>query len=94
MIKECEHCGKVFYTRKKTKKYCSKRCKSESLQLQREKDGQLCWRCNNACGGCLWSKKLKPIKGWTAVPVTIKDSMGDISTYKITDCPQFEVLKW
>lgn len=26
----------------------------------------LCWSCKNACGGCSWSKSLKPVEGWVA----------------------------
>lgn len=26
----------------------------------------LCWTCENACGGCSWSKKFEPVEGWKA----------------------------
>ncbi len=53
------------------------------------KDTQLCWKCKRATGGCGWSRSGKPIKGWDAEKVTLKDLEGDIRTYKIKKCPLF-----
>lgn len=88
-IKKCECCGKKFLSKSNLKKYCSKSCKSEARKRKQEENEQLCWRCKNACGGCDWSKHLKPIGGWIAELITIKDSMGDFSSYKIHKCPEF-----
>lgn len=55
--------------------------------------GTLCWKCNNTCGGCSWSKSFKPVKGWTAKKTMVKDSVELIESYIVIDCPKFEPLK-
>jgi hypothetical protein len=51
---------------------------------------QLCWRCQNACGNCSWSKELKPVDGWQATKIKINDSRNrNIYSYSITKCPLF-----
>ena len=53
----------------------------------------LCWDCAKACGGCRWSKKLKPVPGWTAEHFeAVLYSNGYIKrdTYIVTACPEFE----
>ena len=89
MLKSCEVCGKVIYVRSNWRKYCSKKCRLEAIQEKREREGQLCWRCKNACGNCSWSRNFEPVEGWKASPYIVKDSMGDIHTYEIVECPQF-----
>lgn len=86
----CEECERKFYSKNPNKKHCSKRCKLVALRRRQIKNEQLCWSCGNSCGGCLWSSCLKPIKGWEAIPVVVKDSEGDIRTYKIKKCPQYK----
>lgn len=88
-VKKCEHCGKTFPTNRSTQEYCSKKCRIEARRLKSETKGQLCWKCENACAGCSWSKNLIPVVGWDAVRVVVKDSMGDFDTYRIKKCPQF-----
>lgn len=88
-VKICECCGKRFLSKTISKKCCSKVCAKKLTQIRREENGQLCWKCKNACGGCDWSKYFKPVKGWTAQPTIVKDSMGDFLSYKITKCPEF-----
>lgn len=88
-VKICECCGEKFLSRSNLKKYCSKNCAREMSYRRLEEDKQLCWRCKKACGGCNWSKYLKPVDGWTAEPTIIKDSMGDIPSYMIKKCPEF-----
>ena len=88
-VKICEYCGKRFVTRSDIKKYCCKSCAKEAARKRRAEDGQLCWRCKNACGGCSWSRELKPVDGWTAEPTIVKDSNGDFPSYKIKKCPEF-----
>ena len=93
MLKSCEVCGKVIYARSKCRKYCSQKCKHEALQTKREGDGQICWNCKNACGGCSWSAEFEPVEGWNASPAIVKDSLGDIYTYEIKECPQFKFIR-
>lgn len=85
----CAFCGKQFLSISITKKYCCHECKKSDALQKREEKKQLCWRCKNACGGCSWSAFLKPVDGWDATPVIIKDSTGNISSYKIQKCPKF-----
>ena len=87
--KICECCGKKFLTKYKLKKYCTNVCAKEMAQRKRDENGQPCWRCKNACGGCNWSQCLKPVDGWVAIPVTTKDPEGGIRTYDIKTCPKF-----
>ena len=85
----CEHCGRVFPTIYHSQKYCSKSCRIDAKEVKTESEGQLCWRCKNACGGCSWSQHLIPIKGWLAKKSIIHDNDGDIRTYEIEFCPEF-----
>lgn len=88
-VQVCKHCEKKFLTRSKTKQFCCQKCKEAYLMKRREERGQLCWRCEKACGGCSWSDELNPVKGWTAKPVVVKDSEGAIRSYNIKKCPEF-----
>ena len=59
-----------------------------------EQRQQLCWRCQNACGGCNWSARLEPVPGWTATPhrrIYRDAKLGKriIDSYIIKSCPQF-----
>lgn len=47
---------------------------------------QLCWMCAKATGECNWSKKLKPVKGWTAKRV----HHDKWESWLVKDCPEFE----
>lgn len=54
----------------------------------------ICFDCQNACGGCSWSEKFEPVPGWTAKKVTQKTHLHKgavrwIETYHITACPEF-----
>ena len=88
MILICQTCGKVFKYKYK-KKYCSHECRVVVTKIRTDANGQLCWRCAKACGGCSWSSSLTPVEGWEAEPHLIKDATGDINTYKIRKCPLF-----
>ena len=46
----------------------------------------LCWDCARATGGCPWSDRLRPVKGWTAIP-TRKNTM--LASYIVIECPGF-----
>lgn len=104
--KICANCGKAFYGIRNTK-YCSKVCRYEyqdKLKTKRQKEKkqkrnkkyskneQPCWTCKKACGGCRWSDKLKPVKGWVAIKVKRKDDTGEknLTGYKIISCPEHE----
>lgn len=88
-VKVCEECDEIFTTTYKGKLYCSKSCRISAIRSKMEENSQPCWRCQNACGGCSWSKNLTPVDGWKAEQVDVKDKEGVIRTYKITFCPQF-----
>lgn len=54
----------------------------------------LCWRCQKACGGpngCSWFNGFKPIKGWDAIPETMRlNGIHDGKTaYTVLKCPEF-----
>jgi hypothetical protein len=57
----------------------------------------ICFDCQNACGGCSWSEldpetgktRFEPVLGWTAEPVTLNLGWCIERTYHITACPQF-----
>ena len=62
---------------------------------------QLCWKCQNACGGCPWTEvdpvakkvRFEPVPGWTAKPVKRITTSGCekiiVDTYSIKACPLF-----
>lgn len=45
----------------------------------------LCWDCKKACGGCCWSAKLIPVKGWQAM----ETQKAEYSSYLVMACPEF-----
>ena len=63
----------------------------------------ICFDCQNACGGCSWTEidpatkrpRFEPVPGWTAKPVLLiigrdkgnKERIAE--TYHVTKCPQF-----
>ena len=64
--------------------------------------GQLCWSCQNACGGCSWSElnpdtkkpRFEPVPGWNAK--LIQKNFGShksgpviMDTYAIKECPSY-----
>lgn len=56
-----------------------------------EQKQTLCWTCQNAVPdstgelGCSWSRRLKPVEGWTAVETTNTTT----TTYRVIDCPEY-----
>ncbi len=52
----------------------------------------LCWKCQNSCCRCSWSKSFKPVQGWTATPTVIQGKLKTdiIHSYFVTDCPLFK----
>lgn len=63
----------------------------------------ICFECQNACGGCEWSEvdpqtekiRFAPVPGWTAKPTAIrKISAGDdIKSFHVTACPKFQPMR-
>lgn len=66
------------------------------------KSNELCFNCQNACGGCSWSAldpatnkpKYEPVPGWTAKKVMLKVGYAHgkvtwVQTYHIKACPQY-----
>lgn len=53
----------------------------------------ICWDCRNSTtGGCRWSRKLKPVKGWVAEEKCIKDGIG--RSFLVRECPEFVRDSW
>lgn len=50
----------------------------------------ICWDCKNAVpdekNGCSWSRELKPVDGWTAMP----PRSGVKGSYKVIKCPKYK----
>ena len=88
-VKICECCGKRFFSKSNSRKYCCKDCGREMTRRRQEEFGQLCWQCKNAYCRCGWTRYSIPVDGWTAEYTTVKDSKGDFSSFKIKNCPEF-----
>ena len=100
----CPVCGNV-YTRVGQAKYCSDKCLNKSKLIrqantrreERAKNPKprwgetLCWTCQNACGGCSWSKSFTPVEGWKAKPTQIKTVYNDVfeESYRVIECPEY-----
>jgi len=50
---------------------------------------QPCWTCQNACGGCSWSRSFKPVEGWTAEKTFLQSNGEYAESYKIIKCPEY-----
>lgn len=90
---QCCICQKWFATTSSKRNTCSKertaiRNKRRTSEKKRRRifKEQLCWTCQNATGGCSWSKNFAPIEGWDAVSTTVDGE----DTYFIKNCPQYE----
>ena len=72
-------------------------CKATQLGINpmpgRERKGKdtLCWKCENSTNsGCMWSRYLRPVAGWTARYSPLKISGGRIvDSFTVVDCPEF-----
>ena len=51
---------------------------------------QKCWKCKKAIGGCSWADSGTPVKNWVAEKTVIVESQGNIESYMIISCPEFE----
>ena len=69
---------------------------------EHEVSGQLCWSCQNACGGCSWTElnhdtkkpRFEPVPGWIANPIrknfgSHKSGPVIMDTYAIKACPLY-----
>lgn len=69
---------------------------------EHEVSGQLCWSCQNACGGCSWTElnhdtkkpRFEPVPGWNAKPIrknfgSRKSGPVIMVTYAIKECPLY-----
>lgn len=64
----------------------------EERRSRNAKKDQLCWTCKRAVPnrGCEWADKLKPVKGWYAIPTKIRMCEGKYTdSYKIISCPKY-----
>ena len=53
----------------------------------------LCWKCQNACGGCSWADKGTPVDGWNAKfrPILYAGKLR--VSYFVYECPKFKADK-
>ena len=97
MRKICPECGREFFA-STSKKYCSKRCRSESFgpapELCMSEGNPACWTRKKAAGGCSWSRSFRPVEGWTAKKTLIRLSPCQkedvIESYQVIACPEYE----
>ena len=87
--KVCKFCGEKYWSKSKTKVYCSCDCVKNAAKERRQEREQPCCSCKKACGGCSWSKNFQPVVGWDAVPTVVEDIEGDMHSYKISRCPEY-----
>lgn len=78
------------------------------MEVQRKGRGHnagntnICFDCQNACGGCSWTEinpdtkrpRFEPVPGWTAKQVLLNIGRSPagivvVETYHVTKCPQF-----
>lgn len=54
----------------------------------------LCWECARAYGGCSWSAKFEPVRGWRAEKMSrVRRRCGaeeEWESYDVLECPEFE----
>jgi len=96
MSRICVVCGRKILRRYR-KVFCSNLCRYKmnypvKEEKKRTRKETLCWSCDNACGGCSWSKALIPVSGWDAKPIKIKGNMDSkeyTDSYIVNSCPLF-----
>jgi hypothetical protein len=103
---KCEYCGNEFVRVSNHNIYCSTECRRKAYaqflkefrkRRPRKKkpyesaNDTLCWKCQNATGGCSWSQELKPVEGWVAKKTKIRLQRGanDIDSFIVRKCPEF-----
>lgn len=60
-----------------------------ALEAVRNSNQTICWGCDNACGGCSWSREFKPVEGWTATRRDLLMTNGTKESYIVHECPEF-----
>ena len=84
----CKVCGKKF-TSYTVKQCCSRKCLA--LTGRHKAKDTLCWDCENATGGCSWSKRFIPVEGWDAIPTRVNMTVGKkVDSYTVVSCPLFK----
>ena len=51
---------------------------------------QPCCTCKKFAGGCAWSARFEPVKGWDAVPTRINQGGVMSDSYMIINCPEYD----
>lgn len=57
-----------------------------------ERKTTICWTCQNATGGCSWSRCLKPVEGWKAKKMKIKGNFytrEKVDSFIVEKCPEY-----
>ncbi len=54
-----------------------------------EKKTSICEECIKLFNGCVWAREHKPVPGWDAERIRIKD-YKDKEVYRVNACPEFE----
>jgi len=102
----CPHCGIEFEPHRLNQKHCSEKCRRKTKEKRYRalkkarpdyahtpRQEQIRYTCANACGGCSWSRKLKPIPGWDAEPTILMMNNGatikPMQSFKILRCPEY-----
>ena len=88
-VKICKYCDRTYVAKSSKSVYCSSSCRARAQSERKREDSQLCWGCKKACGKCIWSAFAIPVYGWTAKPIIIRDSAGDMNSYRIKKCPLY-----
>ncbi len=87
---KCPVCGREFRMTPRRTKYCRAKCRKEAQDGVLDSFEQICWTCENATGGCEWSRSLDPVPGWTAEKLS---SFGEAAVgkprYRIFKCPKY-----
>ena len=66
-----------------------------SNQYFKRGEPTLCWDCANACGGCSWSEKLMPVKGWKSEDTRVLTQINrTVESRRIIECPEFKRDSW
>jgi len=89
------------YMKSKIRAGNTRKTNSPSKPKKTNYGGTLCWGCQNSVPsadgvrGCEWSCERKPVPGWVAEEVIIKnrEKRGKVSlteSYHVISCPRFE----
>lgn len=86
----------MLYAGVKDQDYVTSRLRSWASHSEWRKNGErsgtLCWECDNAYGGCSWSRNFTPVEGWDAQYVRrVYKSKGVyvMDSYEVRNCPEF-----